>query len=138
MREGWHDEDYLVLMTDQECSDASRGYEIQKYLPGYRIVGLRGWDDFIVRDASGGVFTVPTVPMDPQYLAAWTLPADSALLTPDLRFTGQIKWYTKPLVFGGDASDPANTLWVSREQHMQLVSWWNSLYREVRVDSGDA
>jgi hypothetical protein len=98
MREGWHD-DYLVLLSDQESSDASRGYEIQKFLPGYQIAGLRGWDDFIVRDASGGVFTVPTVPMDPQYLAAWTPPPDSALLEPDSRFTGKIKWYTKPIVF---------------------------------------
>lgn len=138
MREGWHDNDYLVLLSDQENSDASRGYEIQKFLPGYQIVGLRSWDDFIVRDASGGVFTVPTVPMDPQYLAAWTPPPDSAQLIPDLRFTGQIKWYTKPIVFGGDPNDPSNTLWISREQHMQLVTWWNLKYREVRVDSSDA
>jgi hypothetical protein len=138
MREGWHDDDYLVLLSDQESSDASRGYEIQKCLPGYQIVGLRSWDDFIVRDASGGVFTVPTVPMDPQYLAAWTPLSESALLKPDSRFTGQTKWYTKPLIFGGDASDPTNTLWVSREQHMQLVTWWNLKYRELRAASGEA
>ena len=138
MREGWHDDDYLVLLSNQESLDASRGYEIQRYLPGYQIVGLRSWDDLIVRNASGGVFTVPTVPMDLQYLAAWTLPPDSILLKPDLRFTGQTKWYIKPLIFGGDASDPTNTLWVSREQHMQLVTWWNLQYREVRVHSGDA
>ena len=65
---------------------------------------------------------MPTVPMDPQYLAAWTLPADSALLEPDLRFKGQIKWYTKPLVFDGDAGDPSNTHWVSGEKHVQLVA----------------
>jgi hypothetical protein len=76
------------------------------------------------------------VPMIPQYLAAWTLPPYSALLEPDLRFTGKIKWYTKPIVFGGDPSDPSNTLWISHEQHMQLVTWWNLQYREVRVDSG--
>ena len=138
MREGWHDEDYLVLLSDQESLSASREYGMPGYLPGYQILGLRSWDDFIVRDASGDVFTVPTVPMDPQYLAAWTLPPDSALLKPDLRFTGRIKWYTKPLGFGGDASDPTNTLWVSHEQHMQLVTWWNLQYREMRARSGDA
>jgi hypothetical protein len=138
LREGWHDEDYLLLLSDQESSDASRGYRIQQYIPGYQILGLRSWDDFIVRDAGGGIFTVPTVPMDRQYLATWKLPAESALLTADLRFTGRIKWYTKPLVFGGGANDPANTLWVSREQHMQLVTWWNARYREARVGSGDA
>jgi hypothetical protein len=135
MREGWHGEDYLVLLSDQEGSDASRGYGIRVHLPAFQILGLRSWDDFIVRDASGGVFTVPTVPMDAQYLAAWTLPIDSALLKPDLRFAGQIKWYTKPLIFGGDSSDPTNTIWVSAEQHMQLVTWWNLKYREMRVGS---
>jgi hypothetical protein len=131
-------EEYLVLLSDQESSDASRGYQIQRYLPGYQIVGLRGWDDFIVRDDTGGVFTVPTVPMDRHYLAAWTLSANTAQLEPDARFTGRIKWYTKPVVFGGDASDPANTLWVSHELHVQLVTWWNALYRDVGAGSGDA
>ena len=138
MHEGWHGEDYLVLLSDQESSDASRGYGIQRYLPGYQILGLRSWDDFIVRDASGDVFTVPTLPIDPQYLAAWSLPPESALLQPDSRFTGQIKWYTKPPIFGGDVSDPTNTLWVSREQHMQLITWWNLQYRDVRAGSDDA
>jgi hypothetical protein len=138
MREGWHNEDYLVLLSDQESSDGSRGYEIQRYLPGYQIVGLRGWDDFIVRDASGGIFTVPTVPMDPQYLAAWTPPPDSALLEADSRFTGKIKWYTKPIVFGGDPGDPSNTLWISHELHVELVTWWNVLYRDVGLGSSEA
>jgi hypothetical protein len=135
MHEGWHGEDYLVLLSDQESADASRGYGIQEYLPGYKIIGLRNWDDFIVRDASGGVFTVPTVPMDRQYLAAWILPATDQL-APDARFTDRIKWYTKPLVFGGNASEATNTVWVSPEQHMQLVTWWNALYRDVGEGSG--
>ena len=138
MREGWHNEDYLVLLSDQESSDASRGYGIQGYMPGYQILGLRGWDDFIVRDEAGGVSTVPTVPMDRRHLAAWTLPAYSAVLEPDARFAGRIKWHTKPLVFGGDVNDPTNTIWVSHEVHMQLVTWWNALYRDVREGSGDA
>jgi hypothetical protein len=138
MREGWHDEDYLVLLSEQESSEASRGYGIQACLPGYQILGLRGWDDFIVRDVTGSVYTVPSVPMDSQYLSPWTVPADAASLKPDLRFTGKIKWYTRPLIFGGDATDPTNTLWISQAQHMQLVTWWNLKYLELRTGSGAA
>jgi hypothetical protein len=137
VREGWLDEDYLVLLSDHESSDASRKYGIHGYLPGYRILGLRGWDDFIVRDATGCVYTVPSVPMASRYLSAWTVPADSELLKPDLRFTGKIKWYTKPIVFGGDPSDPNNILWISHEQHMQVVTWWNSKYQESNAGSGN-
>jgi hypothetical protein len=136
MREGWLDEDYLVLFSYQESLDASQGYGIQGHLPGYQILGLRGWDDFIVRDATGCVYTVPSVPMLSRYLSIWTLPPDSAMLEPDSRFAGKIKWYTKPIAFGGDPSDPNNTSLISHQQHRQLVSWWNLKFRES--GGGDA
>ena len=47
MREGWLEKDYLVLFSGPESSEASLAYRIQAYLPGYQILGLRGWDDFI-------------------------------------------------------------------------------------------
>jgi hypothetical protein len=55
--------------------------------------------------------------MDSQYLAPWTMPDNAAPLEPDLRFTGKIKWYTKPLIFGGDASDPQHTLDLASATH---------------------
>ena len=131
MREGWLGEDYLVLFSAPESSEASRAYGIKEYLPGYQILGLRGWDDFIVQDATGVVHTVPCLPIDSEHLSQWTLPPSSAVLESDLRFTGKIKWYIKPLIFGGDPSDPANMDWVSHELHIELVVWWNPKYREL-------
>ena len=37
--------------------------------------------------------------------------------------------------FGGDPNDPANTTWVDREQHGQLVAWWNERYETASAGS---
>jgi hypothetical protein len=43
-----------------------------------------------------------------------------------------VKWYTKPVVFGGDPLDQENTIWVTLEEHVQLVKWWNDRYQELK------
>jgi hypothetical protein len=53
MREGWYGEEYLVLFDASEVSEASVRYDIASSLPGYEVLGLRGWDDLIVRDTAG-------------------------------------------------------------------------------------
>lgn len=42
MEEDWHDDEYLVLLTDQEALPASERYGIAAMLRGYGIIGLRG------------------------------------------------------------------------------------------------
>lgn len=64
MIEGWAGDDYLMLFSTDEAKAASERYGIADLLPGYRIIGLRGWDNFIVADQTGGTFTLPTVPCD--------------------------------------------------------------------------
>ena len=131
MREGWRGDDHLILFDETEVSAASHRYSISDFLPGFGLVGLRGWGDFIVRDSAGSTFCVPTVPLDPQYLSPFSLPDGAVALQPDVRFESKIKWYVKPIVFGGDPSAGDNCVWVSHEQHAQLVRWWNDQYRAL-------
>ena len=96
MIEGWRGDDYLILFDEAEMAAASDRYEISQHLPGYHVIGLRGWDDFILRDSQGQTYSVPTVPMptapiDTKYLSLFPLP-EATSITPDLRFTGRIKW----------------------------------------------
>lgn len=128
MREGWIDDDYLILFTEEESVAATASYQVELALPGYSIVGLRGWDDFILLDPSGGFFTVPTVPLDAKYLESYTLPS-SEQLGFDARFAGKIKWYVKPIIFGGDAVAADNIHWANHQEHVEFVVWWNSVYR---------
>lgn len=132
MIEGWHNDDYLVLFEDQnEALRITELYGIGVYLPGYLVVGLRGWDDFVLTDAHGQCFRVPTVPLDAKYLDAFDFQVDLAAIQPDARFTGKIKWYVKPIVFGGSPTAEENIAWISLEKHAEFVRWWNKLYREV-------
>jgi hypothetical protein len=123
--------DYLILFDESEVAPASERYGISRLLPGYQVLGLRGWDDFILRDATGQTLSAPTVPLDRQHIAPFALPKQLKL-TGDPRFDGKIKWYVKPIVFGGDANLGENLIWVDHAQHAELVRWWNELYRSAK------
>src|SRR5919197_1707740 len=125
MIEGWCGGDYLVLFEDG-ASALEQAYGLADSLPGYHLVGLRGWDDFIVEDATGARFTVPTVPLLPRYLKPFSAAGDQGTLSPDDRVRGRIKWYTKPIIFGGDPKLSDNVIWVTLDEHTQLVKWWNA------------
>jgi hypothetical protein len=132
MTEGWCGDDYLISFSEVEVASASERYSIMRFIPGYQVIGLRGWDDFIVRDSAGLVYTVPSVPLDSGFLSPYVLPKEESSLVPDERFLGKIKWYVKPIVFGGEPSSEENVIWVNHEQHAQAVTWWNGLYRSVK------
>jgi hypothetical protein len=42
-----------------------------------------------------------------------------------------VKWYVKPIMFGGDPTAKENIAWVPFEQHAELVRWWSKLYRDT-------
>jgi hypothetical protein len=132
MTEGWQGEDYLTLFDETEIAEFSLRYDVSKYLEGYEIVGLKGWDDFIVKPRAGELATVPTVPLSVEHLTPLCIAIDNNQIKPDARFCGKIKWYTKPLIFGGDPCSDENMIWVTLGQHVQLVKWWNDLYRKMK------
>ena len=138
MNEGWYGDDDLILFAEPEIREAGKRYAISEFLPGLQVVGLRGWDDFIVRDTDGRTYSVPTVPVELQYLKPFSLPDPALVPEPDERFRGKIKWYTKPVVFGGDPNFGDNMTWVSHEEHAQLVRWWNDLYRSTANNKSDS
>jgi hypothetical protein len=135
MREGWHGDDYLILFDESEVAAASERYELLGFLPGFKILGLRGWDDFIVRNDSGQTYSLPTIPIDRCYLSPVSVPGGGSAFNRDLRFSGKIKWYVKPIVFGGDAGAGENLVWVSHEEHAELVKFWNYKYRTLKSPS---
>jgi len=132
VKQGWYGDDYLILFNEPEASLASDSYGISQVLPGFKVIGLRGWDDFILQDSEGATYSVPTVPAIPTHLSPYALPPAGLTLASDDRFQNKIKWYVKPVVFGGDPQLGANVVWVSHDEHTQLVKYWNDLYRSVK------
>ena len=129
MREGWFNNDYWSLCEDQkEAELLTAAYGLAEYLPGFFIIGLKGWDDFILSDSAGQYFLVPTVPLERASLAPFRFPTESLRLESDERFTKKIKWYVKPIRLGGDPSAKDNMAWLSQDEHVQAVKYWNKFY----------
>jgi hypothetical protein len=91
MKEGWCDNDYLVLFSEKECNQKTQQYKLVEYLSGCRVIGLKSWDDFIVKGSAGKMFTVPTVPMIDRYLQPYVLPVPLSLAMAE-RLHEKIKW----------------------------------------------
>lgn len=72
------------------------------------------------------------MPLEAERLEPFFLP-EGFELEPDARFTGKIKWYVQPLIFGGDPEDEANLIWVDSRQHAGLVIWWNDQFTALRA-----
>ena len=137
MDEGWFAEQHFVLFTEAEARSAITRYGIAEALPGYSLLGLAGWDNFLLRSPVGETFIAPTVPLGAGTLSPLEVPPASSL-EPDSRFAGRVKWYVKPIAFGGDPSAKENLVWVSHQQHQDLVAWWNAKYREIKGSSAGA
>lgn len=132
MREGWYNDEYWTLCENQnEAEHLTAIYGVTDYLPGYYIVGLRGWDDFILADREGQHFLVPTVPLEQASRTPFCFPTEPLRLASDDRFTKKIKWYVKPIRFGGDPSAKENMAWLSQDEHAQAVRWWNKFYYDT-------
>lgn len=102
MREGRHDDTYLILFEEQaEAVMMTERYGLFDLLPGFMVVGLRGWDDWIVRDGGGHFYTVPTVPIAREHMEQFDLDVDLANFEADEQMHGKIKWNVTPLIFGG-------------------------------------
>ncbi|MEO6003797.1 MAG: hypothetical protein ABIZ04_09980 [Opitutus sp.] len=133
MKDGWHNEEHFVLFESKdEATAATTRYSLSDYLPGFFIVGFRGWDDFILCDVHGEYFTVPTVPLTKAELTPYSFPANTLKLKSDARFENRIKWYVTPIAFGGSPTQKENVVWITHEEHVELVRFWNKTYRDIK------
>lgn len=133
MTEGWSGDDISSSFRRPRYQITRTVMGIAEMLPGYDILGLIGWDDFLVRDGAGATFRLPTVPCHRQHLEPLQAP-DPASLVADSRFKGKNKWYLTPIVFGGDPNPGSNLTWVDHDKHAPLVRWWNAKYRELSAN----
>jgi len=132
MIEGWHNDDYFILFESDESERIAQGYGIPESFPGYELVGLIGWDDFILAKPDGTRCRVPTVPLDHTEMTVFDGSIADSELIADEKLIGRIKWYIKPIVFGGDPGLGENVTWVDLDAHQQLVRWWNQKYVEIK------
>jgi len=132
MTEGWNKEQYFILADSlNESKKLTELYGISESIPEFIIVGLLGWDDFILCNKNDEYYRVPTVPAIKENLEPFTFPESPMKLESSPKYQKRIKWYIKPIVFGGSPEDPENMRWISIEEHSKLVKFWNNTYREI-------
>lgn len=133
MTEGWFNDAYYLLFDQGEAADVGKAYRLDVYLPGVTVIGLKFWDDVLIRDVDGLVYSVPSVPLDRGHFRPERSAVPAArLLEPDARLSGKVRWFVKPVAFGGDPKDDGNTTWITLAQHAQVVRWWNDQYQTIR------
>ena len=134
---GWLDRDYLTLFDDQiEAIQKTQEYGITDVIANFTLIGLISWDDFILKDKNGAIFSVPTVPLDQQFLKPINLVIDQTKIKADSSIQDKIKWYIQPIVFGGSPTSNENIAWIDIEQHIQAVRFWNQKYKMIKGNEG--
>ena len=130
---GWNSDEHFILFEEQsEAIAMTKRYGIHERIPEHTLIGLRGWTDFLLMNANRLPKTVPTIPLITTELSDWRPPNDLSLLQPDTRTDAKIKWHVTPIIFGGSPTDEENVVWVTIDQHVDLVRWWNAKYDEIR------
>jgi hypothetical protein len=130
MKEGWINNEYHIIFDETEMEKITEDYGIKECLPGYQILELLGWDDFIISDGKQK-FRIPTIPLTLEYIENYENNYDTEHIETDERLRGKIKWYIKPLIFSGNPNDDSNISWVNISQHQELVKFWNRQYQNI-------
>jgi cell wall assembly regulator SMI1 len=147
--EGFIGEHYLILWKVEVLSDFNDGYEISKYAPGFIVFGSNGGGDgfaFDTRTSPYRVMQVPFVGMsaDDGFRVAEnfnelltrmfeTMDRSSKLgrkSEPTLR--GREIFEIKPVLLGGNPTDLENKTILTRDQHMEVVRYWNKVVSDLR------
>ncbi len=131
MNEGWGGEEYFIKFSEMESEEFARGYSLDSYIEGYELLGIKGWNDFILLK-DGQLFSCPTVPIDTAYIELLNGDVLPGCLQSSSDLKGKIKWYIKPLIFGGSVGK-SNEQWVDFELHMKLVNYWNNQYKNANT-----
>ena len=121
-------EHYNILSTEE-----SARYEVvlKKYINKFRVIGIVGWDNFILSDGSNH-FSIPTVPVDQKYLKELEYPDLKPMTKSEQSEHSKIKWYLTPLIFGGSPDSESNIAWVTIDEHIKLITFWNQKYFEIK------
>jgi cell wall assembly regulator SMI1 len=147
--EGFIGEHYLILWKVEELSDFNDGYEVSKHAPGFIVFGSNGGGDgfaFDTRKSPYRVMQVPFVGMsaDDGFRVAESF---NELLTrmsgttdrpsklgrksePTLR--GREIFEIQPVLLGGSPTDLENKTILTRDQHMEVVRYWNKVVSDLR------
>jgi SMI1 / KNR4 family (SUKH-1) len=144
--DGFVGEHYLILWRAEELSNFNNGYEVSKYAPGFLIFGSTGGGDgfaFDTRTSPYLVMRIPFVGMRVEdglrvagsfneLLKGMHETVDPDTVSPQEDCRGKEIFEIKPLILGGSPTDLENKAILTRNQHMEMVRYWNKVVSDLR------
>jgi hypothetical protein len=149
--EGFVGYEYLRLFGIEQLPWINAAYQVAKYLPGYYLFGSNGCGEaYLFAPANGPqqVIKMPFIPFDLEYLSESWPDFDHFLLAlvsapcehdgspypdvPNPDSVGQEVHEIHPIVLGGSPSDSANQALVPVQKHVELVSFWNEAFQNIK------
>jgi cell wall assembly regulator SMI1 len=140
---------HFILWRAEELCKFNDGYEVSKYAPGLLLFGSNGGGDgfaFDTRTSPYRIMQVPFVGMSRaeefHVAASFTellmrqrekrahSSERSSKSNPALQ--GKEIFEIKPIILGGSPTDPENKVALTRDQHMEVVRYWNKLVSNLR------
>jgi hypothetical protein len=144
-------DDYLLLWPVHELQSLKASYETDKYAPGLLLFGSNGGGEaygFDTRSPSNPIVQIPFVGMDwasAKEVAAGfyerleRLKGKAGMASPGdpkssrtLEHRGKEIFDLKPVILGGDPTDPANKVFLDRRDHIEAVRFWNRIIANVK------
>jgi hypothetical protein len=150
--EGFVGNTYVIFFAAEDVLSLNAAYHVSDLAPGFFLIGSNAIGDAIVFDCRTAVcrlVLVPFIPLMPdvaepigssitEFLDAQLLDAPDPPLKPNPAAIGKEVHDIKPMAFGGDPNDLANKAFVPRQQHAELVVFWNQTYQRLTASRHDA
>ncbi len=142
--EGFIGEKLLILWKAEELAQFNREYEVNQYAPGFILFGSSGGGEdygFDVQSAAMPIVRIPFIGMERRYAEhvaegfrdLFGQAGGRAIgAAPDPRSRNMECVEITPVMLGGDPINPDNKAWLTRQQHFEMVRYWNRAIRHHR------
>jgi cell wall assembly regulator SMI1 len=148
--DGFIGADYVILWKAEELSKFNDGYEVSKYAPGLLVFGSNGDGDgfaFDTRTSPNLVMQVPFIGMSAadEFRVAGSFNellermhekmVHSSEQPPrsEPKSRGKEIFEVKPVILGGNPTDTENKVALTRDQHMEVVRYWNKVISDLQA-----
>ncbi len=147
--EGFVGSHYFVLWRVGDLREFNQDFQVAEYAPGLLLFASTGGGEGYAFDARPGanmvIRMVPFIGMslrDALHVADnfdhLLTRMDDAHITPTLstdheRPRGLERFFIKPIILGGSTDDPQNVTYLNRQQHIQVVRYWNPIIAGLRT-----
>lgn len=142
--EGFIGDNYIIFWKAEELAVFNTEYEVEQYAPGILLFASSGGGEgygFDTEAAAMPIVRVPFVGMAREYAepvaggfpdffrkAGASVMSNRVIEKPQ----GMELVEIMPIIVGGDPSDPQNKTMVTRQQHFEMVRYWNRIISDLR------